>query len=260
MPTTTQFDYQKYSYEILNSSSIGLIILDEKQRIVWCNPQCEIWFKHNVTELTGQPWLSLPLEAYDESGSLYLLTAKHNKDTITLQHWQSSLASDAQLQVHYFKAEPHSLKAHLQGANQFKRPNWGQFLDYEVSRSRRYDNPLALLKLHLLIFDNQQYTHQDIQKETSYILKDELRWADMVGLSDTLDFLIVLPETPATALPSLIEKIKASTDKQLQKNFPGLDFTVAIGHAIWQRGDNSSLLIEKARDSLVKQLQTLINQ
>ena len=263
MQKNTEFDYQQLASELLNVSSLGLLILDENRHIVWCNGQFAQWVNQSAEQLTQQPWASLPLEACDQSGSFYLLFNKGRGDPVTLSHWETLLPSVANYTVHYFRVEARSSlsrtasKAIPQAP---KRPSWVQFLDYEVSRSRRYNNPLSLLKLSIVIFNSDEFSKEEVNQDISETLRDELRWADMIGHSDEGDFLIVLPETPPEALTTLINKIDGAISSRLKHTYNALDYKVVTGEAHWQKGDNSGTLLERARDDLLAKLEVLRDQ
>ena len=88
-----------------------------------------------------------------------------------------------------------------------------QGLEPLVSRSRRYHNPLSVIRLRI---DNLADIDTEFGKgnsETaltavSQMLKDQMRWADLIGRFDNDEFLLVLPETAADAANYLLEKLR----------------------------------------------------
>jgi len=130
-----------------------------------------------------------------------------------------------------------------------------------VSRSRRYDNPLSVLKLHILINENPQKIELTIiQQRLKDILMDELRWADMIGHTDQGSYLMVLPETPQDAVSALQTKLEKSLQLQLSKMDEDLGFHLVFADATWRKHDDSKRLLERARANLVNKLESLLEQ
>ncbi len=265
MQNTTQFDYRKSVFEILNVSELGIVILDDNQHVVWVNGQFASWTGNDEDHWPGQLWASLPLEAVNESDDLYCLITRERSQTLHLQHWQAGLPSQPKLTAHYFRALALDTKREAevpQAIGLPQRPNWAQFLEYEVSRSRRYDNPLTMLKVKLIVFGDQipQAISREINHLVSEVLKDELRWADMIGHSETGEFLLVLPETSKEATDALKHKISRAVEARMMHHFPHYESELVFGEAHWQKGDSSGILLDRARENLMKQLQALMKK
>lgn len=265
MQNTTTFDYQKSIFEILNISELGLVILDENRKVRWCNGEFANWINAEPDALLDRDWLSLPLEPGDEHDQIYHLICKKRNQTLHLEHWHAMMPSYPELTVHYFRAvslDKNRATSPAALVNIPKRPNWVQFLDYEVSRSRRYNNPLAVLKVKLLMFENDQLLHVtgDINEAVSQLLKDELRWADMIGHSQAGEFLVVLPETNEAACQALQHKIAQTMEEKIIKPYPNYEFELVFGEAYWQKGDSSGLLLDRVRDDLLQKMQGLAHQ
>ncbi|PWK52791.1 sensor domain-containing diguanylate cyclase [Pleionea mediterranea] len=265
MHNTTLFDYQKSVFEILNVSELGLVILDDNRQVIWCNGEFATWLHDEAENLTGKNWLSLPFEPTDDDDQLYCLVSKERNQPLHLQHWKALLPSNPKLTVHYFKVI-HSENPQQKGSLKFtglpKRPNWVQFLDYEVSRSRRYDNPLAVLKVKLVMFGDPDSVslNNRMNQLMSEVLKDELRWADMIGHSHSGEYLLVLPETTVESSDALKQKIRKAIDKRMQRQFPEQEFDLVFGEAHWSKGDSSGLLLDRVRDDLLIQMQHLMEK
>ncbi len=265
MQNTTQFDYHKSIFEILSVSELGLLILDENNRVVWVNGQFARWTGNDEAHWIGEIWARLPLEAVSESDDVYCMITRERSQTLHLEHWQAGLPSQPKLTVHFFKAITLDTKREAETQQSIglpQRPNWAQFLEYEVSRSRRYDNPLTMLKVKLIIFGESlpQAISREINHMVSEVLKDELRWADMIGHSETGEFLLVLPETAKDATDALKQKISSAIEARMKHHFPHYESELVFGEAHWQKGDSSGILLDRARENLVKQLQELMQR
>ncbi|WP_144392614.1 hypothetical protein [Pleionea sediminis] len=265
MQNTTTFDYQKSLSEILNISQLGIVILDENRKIIWSNGQFATWINENTENIEGKHWSSLPLEAGDDEEKTFHLLNKERNQALHLEHWQALLPSNPNYTAHYFRAitfnTPEGDSPSVYSPIP-KRPNWIQFLDYEVSRSRRYQNPLAILKVKLLMFDQDELCSVPVKisNQLSQLLKDELRWADMIGYSQSGEFLLVLPETNKEAGKILKSKITAAVEQHIARENAGYDFELVYGEAYWRKGDSSGILLDRVRESLVDDMNRLTLQ
>lgn len=116
-------------------------------------------------------------------------------------------------------------------------------LDTQVSRSRRYQNPLALLRLSLKS-SNPDSENRDTLRNISQMLKDQLRWADQIGMIDETTFLIILPETSLSAAKELATKL-ASDRTTLGDN--QANWSIKFGAAGWQKGDDPEKLLNRVQ-------------
>ena len=120
-----------------------------------------------------------------------------------------------------------------------------QGLEPLVSRSRRYNNPLSIVHLELdLTNDGDQ--NNTITK-LSHMLRDQMRWADMIGRLDENKFLLILPETPEDAASILVDKLSAKIEEMNQNQDANL--RVFFGIANWTAGDDSRLMLKRAAEN-----------
>ncbi len=254
-------------YEILEKSPLGVVVCDENQRITWCNDRFLKETQIPGNEVIGRLFQALPIDCIDNNAEQKQLFSSNGKDNIRFQYWQETLEKSARGSVHYFTKERgvsdkvSQLMAKVTGAKLPQRASWVEFLNYEVSRSRRYDNPLSILKLHLLVLDkpdnvNQKTIHQTIRDT----LMDELRWADMIGHTDHDTYLMVLPETPGNSLDALQLKLSSALDNQLQFISKDIKYQAIFGQAAWQKHDDSQQLLKRARLDLVEKLEALLTE
>lgn len=115
-------------------------------------------------------------------------------------------------------------------------------LEPQVSRSRRYDSPLSLVIMDAYA-DNGA---NDTLARISRILKDQLRWADVIGCSENHEFIMVLPETRGDDALRLTEKL----NKRLAREFRDAPVWAAYGVVEWQKTDNASTLLRRAQTAL----------
>lgn len=114
-------------------------------------------------------------------------------------------------------------------------PDWLAFLEYEASRCRRYGKALSLLVLRL------EPATPEIEQAMAVHLRERLRWADLIGRDGRGEFVVILPETGAEALPALGAKLLVGA--------PGS--TLHLGQACWRRGDDALRLLRRARAALI---------
>ncbi len=116
-------------------------------------------------------------------------------------------------------------------------------LEPQVSRSRRYNSQLALILMDVY----GAGAEPNFLVRVSQILKDQLRWADVIGCSEDHEFILVLPETSRDDALSLTEKLNERLASEFQSSEPNW---AAYGVAGWQKTDNSITLLRRAQTAL----------
>ncbi|MGX5172414.1 hypothetical protein ACUR5C_00135 [Aliikangiella sp. IMCC44653] len=251
--------------ELLNRSPLGILVCDPQHRIIWCNQKFMEDTQIESAQILNQLYAALPIEAIDNDAHTVQLFDSEAKLEVKFQYWSDTLDTPNGHTVHYFAKEreaPSKLalsSAKLTTTRIPKKNNWVDFLDYEVSRSRRYDNPLSIMKLHLLVFNKpDSVANETLHQTIKDTLTNELRWADMIGHTDNSTYLMILPETPESALPALKTKLKQALSKQLAFINSSIDYQLVFGETHWQTHDDSQKMLAKARHKLVAQLETLL--
>ena len=123
-----------------------------------------------------------------------------------------------------------------------------QTLSSEVSRSRRYNNPLSLILMNIHYHgdsEQSQEQQEQIRLMISQLLKDQMRWADIVGHLDGYDFVLLLPETVYESAEVLVNKLK---DRLQSVAADKIDISYGISQ--WQKGDDVRLFITRAADNI----------
>ncbi len=112
-----------------------------------------------------------------------------------------------------------------------------------VARSRRYNSPLSVIIMGL-------NGAQDIAivRQTSFMLKDQTRWADLVGCNDQDEFMLVLQETTRDSAMQLVEKLTGQLSLEGAEN--GSALTACYGVTDCQKNDNAETLLERAEAAL----------
>lgn len=116
-------------------------------------------------------------------------------------------------------------------------------LEPQVARSRRYNRPMSLIMLATSISEPAG----SLLIEVAQLLKDQLRWADLIGYTEQREFILVLPETDGEAAQRLAEKLTHS----LAVFTPATaDQPWALGIASWRKSDSAATLLKRAEQSL----------
>ncbi len=249
--------------EILEQSPLGVLVCDSDQRVLWSNNRFNVETGLNQQDIIGRLYASIPLEAIDKYAHLVQLFDDNSKNPKKFAYWQANLRDPAGAVAHYFALERDQTTKHAyaDGSKLPKRASWLEFLDYEVSRSRRYDNPLSLLKLHVLLTNKpDNITDMIICQTIKDTLMDVLRWADMIGNTSQDCYLMVLPETPYNALKQLENKISAAIETQLKCLSADLKCQIIFGSAHWQKHDDGQKMLKRARENLVENLEHISSQ
>jgi len=110
-------------------------------------------------------------------------------------------------------------------------------LQTEVSRSRRYGNPLSVVVLRTA----------SALRGVARMLKEELRWADLIGRIEERALLVVLPESDAEAANHLVAKVRGMLARDAATHGRA---AAQLGAAEWRRGDDSDALLRRACEAL----------
>lgn len=121
-------------------------------------------------------------------------------------------------------------------------------LEPQVARSRRYNSPISAIMLAVHGGDNRQQMLVAIAR----LLKDQLRWADLVGCNEQQEFVLVLPETTAQSALALAEKLRGQLE-QLTAQFVCQDpVWFCYGVTAWHKSDSAASLLRRAASALVR--------
>jgi len=122
-----------------------------------------------------------------------------------------------------------------------------QALDLQISRSRRYGNPLSLVLVETGIAEQPLELLGEAQDAlvlaVSHFLRDRLRWVDQIGRWEDDRFLLILPETDREQAEQLVAKIDQELGGlQLPPSLEGLRPQLRFGLAFWTKGNDRRTL------------------
>jgi len=113
-----------------------------------------------------------------------------------------------------------------------------------VARSRRYDSPLSIIAMGV----EAQQERPKLLVKISYLLRDQTRWADLLGCNDDYDFLLILQETKLESALRLVEKLTAQLKHVSASASSPVSAYYGVTHC--QHDDDAEALLERAEAAL----------
>lgn len=254
--------------ELFNRAACGIALLDKQGHVQWSNPRLADLLGVDAEMLHGDP-AQLP------AGAHQALTAAN--DTVSLQHegnqrWlhcEMQAAGEQSLVIVHDVTTQQALDQENQRLRQQVEelkltddltglPNKRaitQAMELQISRSRRYQNPLSLIMVHIAVADEQlellETGAEPLVLGVSRFLRDRLRWVDQIGRWEDNIFVLVLPETSEQDTQNLIDKIKADLPGlQIPPPLQSVTPVLSFGSGHWHKGDDMRTLLRSTRDDL----------
>jgi diguanylate cyclase (GGDEF)-like protein len=249
----------------LQHAPCGMLILDQTGVIVASNRQLHEWLGSTESTLVGQSRQGLEqaglkalfteqelahLAPPGAAGERWLLCSQHETEAgETVRFYldvSSQVRAEEQIALLQQQVEDLTITDALTGLANPRALN--RALNSQVTRSRRYNNPLCLVLMELSDTSNPDAALSDDQiLAASRYLRDRLRWVDTIARWDHNHFLIILPETHTEDGNALIEKISSefqeiASEIQADGQTLGLHF----GLAQWMKGNDSRMLMDRA--------------
>ncbi len=251
---------------ILQDAPVGLLLTDSKKKIVWLNNALQNYLDIDFNEVKGATISSLKndsLKALLKAKNIAELPATAIHERRWTKCWRAPLADKNEgLTAHYFfdvtelhqlhsenehlRTELENLNIHDKTTGMLNHHGLMQTLESQVSRSRRYNNPLSLIIIEVGGIKDKKKLSQ-VLVAISLLLNDQLRWADLAGRLDSNRFLLILPETTAKDTVALAEKLTTQIS-ELDKNPKNL--TIRTATSSWEKGDDLDKLMSRAEKGL----------
>lgn len=259
--------------EALANAPIGMLILDQQGCITWLNQALETLLDIETDRLLGHnaataepSWRSLLftpeqtqlLEATATRPARWLQTRRVTlKETACTLHCYADI-TDLQNALEDRARLSEELAQHTTRDTVTGLPNRQallQGLDPLVSRSRRYQNPLSVIRLRIDNLADIDAEHSNGNGDRALtaiaqMLKDQMRWADLIGRFDKDEFLLVLPETDVEAATQLLEKLRQRLVNLTASDGKPIALVAQFGVAGWHEGDDRAKLLRRAREML----------
>ncbi len=115
-------------------------------------------------------------------------------------------------------------------------------LEPQVARSRRYSSPMALIMMDVHCERDRDSTRLHVAR----LLKDQVRWADLIGCTERHEFVLILPETTPEAGVRLATKLSERVQTMAEQELDGQSIDTCYGVTGWRRSDNANTLLSRA--------------
>ena len=234
----------------------GLAFIDRQAYVQWVNDEFAALLGTNRRRIIGRPATTLPFPLSATEPQLERVSAHDN--LILVERWLKTEPMVGRL-LQLMARQPiqrvlepltRNEAAPPAAAGVLSRGVGLQRLVTEISRSRRYDNPLSCLVIRV---EGRAARVIQLQlKALSEFLKDQLRWVDVLVQWEVDRVLVVLPETGAEAAFRLQRKLAALIDTGSVPTLPGAN--LQWGVATWRRGDEASRFVRRAEAASLAQL------
>lgn len=249
--------------QLLQSGPTGIFLLNGQGRVRWVNNVLLSWLGMSADELLGKHQNDA---SHPELKQLFQCVERlHLQPRHGAERWLSchQITLDARanhsLVAHYFLDDTpqeqlsHQLREQSLCDTLTGLPNRRALmlaLEPQVSRCRRYNSELSVV---LMALNDHAATDTETQINrrlaVSRLLKDQLRWADLIGCSDEGEFILVLPETSEDDAQKLVEKLSGQLRRLPGAATPG---DVSFGVAAWRKSDDASGLLRRANLALAE--------
>lgn len=264
-----QFDKQQL-LQVLQTNPLGMMLVDAQGTVGWVNDNFPIISGISSLQVIGKTAETVPSEyrnLFAEEATIHL-PPQENRPEAWLVVSSQQLADGNRLQyvkdatlVRQLARERDELKGRVSELNIIDEVTGllnprglYQSLEPQVSRSRRYNNLLSILIMRLENLDeiNHQFGYEkgyQLLQAISEILNDQMRWADSIGRLSENEFMLIMPETPQDIADHLADKIRERLSVLTIPDLNGdtLELCTRVGMVQWQKGEDTRLLMQRAR-------------
>lgn len=236
---------------LLDAAPGGLAFIDRSNRVVWANPAFAAMLGARRKSFIGADAAELPLpRRWLRQTPTAQVGVSVQGDLVVIHRQLIGSQFDGTVVMllsrsHFFGAPDQALRGESSGnglaPGVLAREVVWQRLVTEISRSRRYANPLSCLITRLDIPESDAAPGLQVLVR---ILKEQLRWVDVLGLWEPDRLLVVLPETSAEAASLLLLKLAQVVDENWPATLAGVP--VCWGASSWRKGDDVRRLVRRA--------------
>lgn len=235
--------HPEHARAVLESLAIGVVLVDRNQQVNWVNDYTSTLLKRPAEELLGRAIVELDLPYTPPATGSEPVEVRIDGAMLGItQRYEHSGGTGAVLLlldrghalVWFLSTLAGGVPGSVAASGVLARAAVQLRLDSEISRSRRYHNELTCISVHCVGADAAARVGG-----VARLLKEQLRWVDLLGqwTDDTL--LVLLPETALAAAEGLRAKLAALLAG------PAVG-AIACGVAAWQKGDNAERLVARA--------------
>ena len=260
---------------VADMSPMGIVVMDENNVITWVNRSMCEFVSVPPEALLGQNYSELTtkyLDGFAEHPDLWKVSNIVSRQNRWLVSIDCPEMRTFEGNIRYFsdvtelmklKTEAKNLKDQLENnsttdslTSLLNKKALMQALEPQVSRSRRYGNPLSVIIIQIEGFETQDSKVSPVNDQAltavSFYLRDQMRWVDLVGRTQDNEFTLILPETTEEDALKLANKINTRIQHMSLPDAP--DVTVSVkaqfGFCAWEKGDDSSTLLRKCKEKM----------
>ncbi len=249
----------------LEKAPLGVLVL-QKGRIAWLNEILTDIANRPKGDLVGRllnetPLANLPMDSVAEmtvdDRVLWLEHRQAHKLEGREIHYFADVTGRIELEndIERLQQRVHSLETKDPVTGLHNRRAILQELDRQISRSRRYQNPLSIIRLGIDCHTGEEQRIAMIQT-IGRSLKDKLRWADEIGMLNDHAFLLILPETSLEDAKELAVKLLSD---RATFDFSDGENKIRYGVASWQKGDDLNKLLRRVEEDREINLSALLS-
>jgi len=254
---------------MLGNAPIGIMVLDADNKVEWINPTLATMINMGADEILGKSRedvdaLELQL-LFSEQANIYI-PPLHGHD----EHWlQRDSVHSGGKQILYYRdvSQEHHLERERNRLESIviesttndavtgllNRRGVIQRLEPQIARCRRYETPLSIIMFNVrtLLDGVDGSLGEQALLELAQLVKDYVRWADMVGHENEGEFLMVLPEPSLAGAQELAERLAKVIEETNLSGLPDeVSVNVTMGLSEWRKNDNITSLMQRITDAL----------
>ncbi|MCC6708314.1 MAG: PAS domain-containing protein [Gammaproteobacteria bacterium] len=235
--------HPEHARSVLESLAIGVVLIDKNQHVNWVNEYTSTLLKRPAEDLLGRAIadLDLPYAPPEASGEPMEVRIDGAMLGITQRYEHAGGAGAVLLLldrghalVWFLSTLAGGVPGAVASSGVLARAAIQHRLDSEISRSRRYQNELTCISVRC--------PGAEGATGVARLLKEQLRWVDLLGQWSDDTLLVVLPETALDAAEGLRDKLAALLAA------PGLG-AIDCGVTAWLKGDNAERMVARAMAS-----------
>jgi len=260
----------EYMEEILANAPLGIMLLDTSNKVSWVNAALLSMVNTSRDKLIGKTAdeldeLQLQL-LFSEQHSIYI-PPLHGESERWLECRHSENPHGGKIHYYLDVTREHKLERErnrfesmvIESATSdtvtglLNRRGVVQRLEPQIARCRRYETPLSIIMFTAKINSGEMQISLGEQAllELAQLVKDYVRWADMVGHDGEGEFMMVLPETSLAGAEELAGRLaNVIQETRLSGLEEGVKLAVAVGLSEWRKNDSVSVLMQRVDDAL----------
>lgn len=264
--------------KLLKLLPIGVVVVDSDARIAWVNDEICTQMRVSEQALLGKPYRDVPAKSVltlMTSADVYHVAGTAAQPELWLDCRSKGITTEegegleircmADITPYEQARKRRSLSLALSDPIRLDTETGlltekaiMSELVAEVSRSRRYGNPLTLMMVSVLYRNPTVDAEVDGETQLAVarvakVLKERLRWVDFAGRWGQQNVLVVLPETQRDSAVTLAASLRESMPNASGPQHDAAAVPVVsieIGVTGWRKGDDALRMINRVSELL----------